>query len=391
MNILNVITNNNLTDIFLVSTSLLVVVLTVLQIIFCKKVPFISLLAVILLVVLSVLFDNLVVYIILDILFVITLGFSIYEYINNYNETNKRNKQANNFLSNVCYDYYFSTNKSDYIVDASESYLDLLGLDFKDLVKAKGLPTMLSELKIKMINGEVKEQTKELMFLSNYNKVCEENQMYQFDLLVEIDGEDVFLKGINQPLYHKGKFIGRNVYLIHDKVATFESLRAQLKRATKEIELTQKQSYALMSLTKNTIMYLDYKTTTYVATEALNTYLGVTQKEFTIDEFYEMIHNEDLNSYKEQGAMINSLMPTRTKLRLYINKKYYEVYDDSIYLNKDSGLVSIISLVSDPEVVSPVKQQEVLDANKWDALEESNPVDIMNELMKNLKKDENNE
>lgn len=391
MNILSIITNNNLTDIFFVSAALLVLVLTVLQLVFFKKIPFISLPLLLVLAVLSIVFDNKVIYIILDVFYVIDIVVSIYEYINNYNEKQIRDKQANNILSNTCYDYYFSTDHKDNIVDASDTYLDLLGLDLKDILKSKGLPTMLSELKVKMINGEVKEQAKELMFLANYNKACEENQLYQFDLLVEIEGEDVFLKGINQPLYHKNKFIGRNVYLIHDKVATFESLREQLRRATYEIELTQKQSYALMSLTKNAIMYLDYKTTTYVATEALNTYLGVTQKEFTIDEFYQMIHNDDLNSYKEQGAMINSLMPTRTKLRLYINKKYYEVYDDSIYLNKDSGLVSIISLVSDPEVVSPVKQQEVVDANKWDALEESNPVDIMDALMSDLKKDDSNE
>lgn len=391
MSILNIITNNNLTDIFFISTAVVVLVLAVIQIVFFKKIPFISLPVLVLLAAACFIFDNKVVYIILDILFALNIGVALYEYINNYQETAKRDKLANYILSNTCYDYYFSTDRKDYIVDASETYLDLLGLDFKDLHKAKGFPTMLSELKIKMINGEVKEQAKELKFLSNYNKTCSENQLYQFDILVEIEGEDIFLKGIIQPIYFKNKFIGRNVYLIHDKVATFESLKEQLRRATHEIELTQKQSYALMSLTKNAIMYLDYKTTTYVATEALNQYLGVNQKEFTIDEFYQMIHNDDLNSYKEQGAMINSLMPTRTKLRLYINKKYYEVYDDSIYLNKDSGLVSIISLVSDPEVVSPVKQQEVADANKWDALEESNPIDIMDALMNDLKKDENNE
>ena len=263
------------------------------KIIFCKKIPFISFPLLLVLVALSIVFDNKVIYIILDVFYVVDIVVAIYEYINNYNETLKRDKQANNILSNTCYDYYFSTDHKDNIVDASESYLDLIGLDLKDIIKSKGLSTMLSELKVKMINGEVKEQAKELMFLANYNKACEENQLYQFDLLVEIEGEDVFLKGINQPLYHKNKFIGRNVYLIHDKVATFEALREQLRRAVYEIELTQKQSYALMSLTKNVIMYLDYKTTTYVATEALNTYLGVNQKEFTIDEIDKLVNFQE--------------------------------------------------------------------------------------------------
>jgi hypothetical protein len=97
-----------------------------------------------------------------------------------------------------------------------------------------------------------------------------------------------------------------------------------------------------------------------------------------------MIHPDDLASYQEQGAMINSMMPNRTKLRLYINKKYYDVYDDSLYLNKDSCLVSIISLVSDPELVSVKHQEEVKNATMWATLEELNPTDVMDDLLNGI-------
>jgi hypothetical protein len=149
-----------------------------------------------------------------------------------------------------------------------------------------------------------------------------------------------------------------------------------------------------MSLTKNAIMYFDYKTKTYVATEALNHYLEEPQKEFTIEEFFNMIHPDDLRSCQEQAGSISSILPTRTKLRLYINKKYYDVYDDSLYLNKDSGLVSVISLVSDPEIVSVKHQEEVKNATMWATLEELNPTDVMDDLLNEIeldKKDDLNE
>ena len=93
MNILSMITNNNLTDIFLVSVSLLVLVLTLLQIVFFKKIPFISLPLLLVLIALSIVFDNKVIYIILDVFYAFNIAVAIYEYINNYNETLKRDKR----------------------------------------------------------------------------------------------------------------------------------------------------------------------------------------------------------------------------------------------------------------------------------------------------------
>lgn len=396
INILNLIPNNHLIDLFMVSATLVVLILGIINIVSYHKFSYLSL-------PILVVLDGLVIglpelfkgiYIIYDVLFVGIIIVAIVEFCQNVEINKKSNRLANTFLGNAVHDYYFSTNSKDHITDASESYMELVSLDLNELRKSKGFQTMLSELKIQKINGREITEEVALKFVFDYDKSRGINETYQFDLQVLINNEEVFLKGIIQPIHYKNKFIGRNVYLINDSAATFNDLRLTIKNMVKKLEDDQKQTYALMSLTKNAIMFFDYKTGTYVATEAMNNYLDVTQKEFTIEEFFNMIHPEDLRSYQEQGVMINSMMPNRSKLRLYINKKYYEVFDDSIYLHKDSGLISIISLASDPEIVSVKKQNEVRNANMWATLEELNPTNVMDDLMNEIeldKKDESDE
>ncbi|MBQ8292562.1 MAG: hypothetical protein IJX78_01995 [Bacilli bacterium] len=395
VNILNLIPDAYLVNLFLVATTVVVLTLGIIGICVYHKLAYISLPSIFVVDASLIVLSKLLVLpawinLIYDGILVIILGLAVLEFLKAAEIEKARNRNANNFLGNAAYDYYYSTNSKDKIVDASDTFMELVSLDLNELRKSKGFQTMFGELKIQKVNGRDVTEEIALKLFFDYDKGRASNETYQFDLQVLIDNEVVFLKGVVQPIHYRGKFIGRNVYLINDKSATFDSLRGTIKGMVKELEDASRQTYALMSLTKNAIMYFDYKTGTYVATEAMNNYLEVTQKEFTIEEFFDMIHPEDLRSYQEQGSMINSMMANRSKLRLYINKKYYDVYDDSLYLNKDSGLVSIISLVSDPEVVSVKHQQEVKNANMWATLEEINPSDVMDDLMNELK-DKNNE
>lgn len=393
LHFLNIIPQAYFADFFIVSGTLIVLLVGILGIILYKKFAFISFPVTIVLSAVLIVFEIIAlslpefVYIITDALYVALVVIALIEFIVKAKKYNKRNFLANYFLKNTAYDYYFSTNKKDQVLDASDSYLDLISLDLKELKKTKGFYTMINEMKIVKINGREVSDEGTLKFLFDYEKCVGQNELYQFDLQVMINNEIVLLKGIVQPIHYNDKFIGRNVYLIEDHSATFTSLRNTIREMLAELENNNKQTYALMSLTKNAIMYFDYKTKTYVATEALNHYLEEAQKEFTIEEFFNMIHPDDLRSCQEQAGSISSILPTRTKLRLYINKKYYDVYDDSLYLNKDSGLVSIISLVNDPEVVSIKHQEEVRNATMWATLEELNPTEVMEDLLNEINVD----
>ena len=58
-----------------------------------------------------------------------------------------------------------------------------------------------------------------------------------------------------------------------------------------------------------------------------------------------MIKPTDLALYQEQSSIISSVEVTRIKYNLELGGKYYPVYDDLIYLQRDSKLISIIHLV----------------------------------------------
>ena len=102
---------------------------------------------------------------------------------------------------------------------------------------------------------------------------------------------------------------------------------------------------AMRAMVENGVMYYDYNTSTYVVTEQMAKMLNLTQREYSIGEFINMIKPTDLANYQENSNIISSVEVTRIKYNLYLGDKYYPVYDDLMYLNRDSNLISIIHLV----------------------------------------------
>jgi len=88
-----------------------------------------------------------------------------------------------------------------------------------------------------------------------------------------------------------------------------------------------------------------------VATDCMRTYTKTDKKEYVFEEIFSHIHSEDVNVYLEQAKTVNSLAITKLKYRLLIADTYYTVEEDSIYMRKDYGLLSIIRIggVSLPE------------------------------------------
>ena len=284
--------------------------------------------------------------IIITILFILDALYAVAIYVIYHKISFIKLNKISEYMKNTLYDFYFSTNKKDKIVEVSSSYAMLINKSMNEIKKLKGFQTMMTELNIVGINGREVTEELALTFLYDYEKTISKFKTYRFTLEVEEQGYNVIYRGIVQPLYLGKYFIGRNVYLSKDRSSIIENLRSALKDALDHIKLDKEQMYTLMSLTDQIVMYYDYNTKTYVMTEALSEFMKLSTKEISIDEFISMIHPDDVKGYEEQGLMINSLTVTRSRLRLKFNNEYYLVYDGSIYINKDSGLVSIIKLVN---------------------------------------------
>ncbi len=325
----------------------IIVVMFVLKIYFYKKYDLISVVSMLGFIILSLFFKNYNWFkIIITILFILDALYAVAIYVIYHKISFIKLNKISEYMKNTLYDFYFSTNKKDKIVEVSSSYAMLINKSMNEIKKLKGFQTMMTELNIVGINGREVTEELALTFLYDYEKTISKFKTYRFTLEVEEQGYNVIYRGIVQPLYLGKYFIGRNVYLSKDRSSIIENLRSTLKDALDHIKLDKEQMYTLMSLTDQIVMYYDYNTKTYVMTEALSEFMKLSTKEISIDEFISMIHPDDVKGYEEQGLMINSLTVTRSRLRLKFNNEYYLVYDDSIYINKDSGLVSIIKLVN---------------------------------------------
>ena len=325
----------------------IIVVMFVLKIYFYKKYDLISVVSMLGFIILSLFFKNYNWFkIIITILFILDALYAVAIYVIYHKISLIKLNKISEYMKNTLYDFYFSTNKKDKIVEVSSSYAMLINKSMNEIKKLKGFQTMMTELNIVGINGREVTEELALTFLYDYEKTISKFKTYRFTLEVEEQGYNVIYRGIVQPLYLGKYFIGRNVYLSKDRSSIIENLRSTLKDALDHIKLDKEQMYSLMSLTDQIVMYYDYNTKTYVMTEALSEFMKLSTKEISIDEFISMIHPDDVKGYEEQGLMINSLTVTRSRLRLKFNNEYYLVYDDSIYINKDSGLVSIIKLVN---------------------------------------------
>ena len=325
----------------------IIVVMFVLKIYFYKKYDLISVVSMLGFIILSLFFKNYNWFkIIITILFILDALYAVAIYVIYHKISLIKLNKISEYMKNTLYDFYFSTNKKDKIVEVSSSYAMLINKSMNEIKKLKGFQTMMTELNIVGIKGREVTEELALTFLYDYEKTISKFKTYRFTLEVEEQGYNVIYRGIVQPLYLGKYFIGRNVYLSKDRSSIIENLRSTLKDALDHIKLDKEQMYTLMSLTDQIVMYYDYNTKTYVMTEALSEFMKLSTKEISIDEFISMIHPDDVKGYEEQGLMINSLTVTRSRLRLKFNNEYYLVYDDSIYINKDSGLVSIIKLVN---------------------------------------------
>ena len=103
-----------------------------------------------------------------------------------------------------------------------------------------------------------------------------------------------------------------------------------------------------------------------------------TKKEYKFEELFSLIHPDDVSKYLEQAETVNSLAVTKIKYRLSIGGIYYQVEEDSIYIRKDYGLVSIIRIAE--RGVSQSAPQNAKIKKDLDVLEKLSDDNILTQL-----------
>lgn len=369
----------------------IVVLLFVIELVIFKKFAFIQLITYGLIVLLSIILptDKLFVKIILDVFVYLLAGYSIYDFINSYLLFRTYDQELNNFLKNNEFDFFIQTNNKDKIQNFTNKLLKITKLTAREIKGMHCWKLLLNYMKVKRINKKNVEMNSISDFLASYKEANSKKIIYQFTFEMPkfddlLNGEETSLVnyiGLIQPIYFKDKLIGRNIYFYQDRMQVLKDLRNALSQAVSDLTNAQNFIHIMMSLTDYVGLYFDYNSRMYIPTESFVKFTNSHQREYTFDQFMELMHPDDIDHYVEEASTINSISVTRLKYRLLINDEYYYVLEDSIYINKDSDLVSIIHILNKTDEV--LTREVPLSNNEIEAaLDSLNATDILSVVKK---------
>lgn len=346
---------------YLVVAFVIVTLLWIVKLFVFKKFAALEFLGIILSVIILIMIptDHIAVQIISAVIYVAFAGYTIYSFIETYHIYTTYDKEINNFLKNNEFDFFVQTDSKDKIINFSNKLLNITKMTKRDIIGVHCWKLLIDYLKINKINKKELSLNTTASFLKEFKDANSKHVIYQFEfempkldeLVKEKDDQTkdlatVRYTGLIQPVYYNKKLIGRNIYFYQDRMQVLHDLRLALKNATIDLQTSYNFNYIMMSLMDYVGMYFDPNTRTYVATEAFMKFTNTHQREYTFNQFMDLMHPDDVEPYIEQASTINSVSVTKIKYRLLINEDYYYVMEDSININKDADLVSVIRIIN---------------------------------------------
>lgn len=308
--------------------------------------------------------------VIIDSLVLIYSLFDLVSYVYINNEINQKTVE---YVKNTEYDFFIQMDAKERIRDCSNSLLKLTHLSKKEILNNQGWKFIFDSFNVKTINKEEFTLNYVANFLSEFKECNSKHKRYKFQMEAEIrdlerKDENIIVKfdAIVQPVYLGNFLVARNIFFYQDKMHVVDTLKNTVRSACTDLEDAYLQIDMMMGMSEGIVMYYDFQNKVYIATECMRLYTHTNKKEYTFEEIFAYIHPDDVRLYIEQAETVNSLSITKIKYRLLIGDVYYQVEEDSIYMRKDYGLVSIIRIAeksvreSMPQNAKVQKEIEVL-------------------------------
>lgn len=293
------------------------------------------------------------------------------------------------YLKNNEYDFFIQMDNKDRIIDCSSNFLKLTKLSKKEILKNQGWKLIFESLDVVSINKEEFTLNYVAKFINEFKECNSKYKKYRFQ--IEVNNHDASEKtdetqlrydAIVQPIYCGNKLVARNIYFYQDKVAVVERLKGLVRSACTDLEDAYLQLDVMMGMSEGIIMYYDFQNKVYVATECMRLFTQTTRKEYTFEELFAHIHPDDVHTYIEQAETVNSLSITKIKYRLQIGGAYYQIEEDSIYMRKDYGLISIIRIAEKTVSQNAPKNAKII--NELEVLNDLSTSNITNTLDKTI-------
>ena len=301
------------------------------------------------------------------------LDLALYVYMKN-----EISQKTIDYIKNTEYDFFIQMDKKENILDCSNSLLKLTKLSKKEVLNMKGWKFIFDSFDIKTLNKEEFSLNYVAQFLAEFKECNSKHKKYKFQMEAELQNPNnldeisiIKYDAIIQPVFCGKMLVARNIFFYQDKVAVIEKLKGIVRSACTDLEDAYLQLDVMMGLSEGIVMYYDFQNKVYVATECMRLYTKTTKKEYTFEELFSHIHPDDVHAYIEQAETVNSMSITKIKYRMQIGDIYYQVEEDSIYMRKDYGLISIIR-IAEKSVTQSMPQNAKI----------QNDLEILNNLAK---------
>ena len=296
-----------------------------------------------------------VIVILLYVVILLRIALMVYKYL--CTETHRQ--KIEDHIKNDTTDFFISMDKKNRIVSSSVSFAQMTRLTKKELEKKDGWKLIFDTLDVHKINGEEFITSNRELFISHLDEVLSKYKMYEFtiDLRLREHDEITHYYGFIQAIYFKDKKIGRAVYFYSDKQTLISSIKGKLDGMVNNLYNHKNVLHILMSLSEGVGLYYDYQEKLFYATESFKQFVGIDKESYSFKEVYDMIIDEDKDKYNEQSSTINSISPTRIKIRLRINNVCFNAVEDAVFLSREGEeYVSIIHILSrcDEEIVDRI-------------------------------------
>ncbi len=320
------------------------------QFIVFKKYDYLSLAQVLLLIAILFLNDTkkALFYVLVSLMMVLIL-LRICQLTYKYLCSNTIKQKVEEHLRNDTIDFFITMNKKNRIINSSVSFAQLTKLTKKEILKKNGWYLMFEALDIVKINNEEFITSNKELFIAHLDEVLSKYKMYEFTLDIKLNENDspTHYYGYIQAIYFRDKKVGTAVYLYSDRQSLVAGIKGKLDYAINNLYNHKNVLHILMSLSEGVALYYDYQERLFFATQSFQEFVGLEKESYTFKEVYEMIVDEDLEKYNEQSETINSISPTRIKIRLKINNVCFNAIEDALFLTREGEeYVSIIHITS---------------------------------------------
>lgn len=252
-------------------------------------------------------------------------------------------------MKNDTIDFFILMNKKNHVISSSTSFAQMTRLTKKEIEKKNGWNLIFESLDVHKINQEEFITSNKELFISHLDEVLSKYKMYEFTLDIKLKDSDELTRyfGYIQAIYFKDKKVGTAVYLYSDKQNLITSIKGKLDTTINNLHNHKNVLHILMSLSEGVALYYDYQEKLFFATQSFQDFVGIDKESYTFKEVYEMIVDEDKEKYNEQSSTINSVSPTRIKIKLRINNVCFNAIEDALFLTRDGEeYISIIHVTS---------------------------------------------